>query len=317
MGYHKLRYLIVVWQINLLLCAMFTTPAKHHHKESQSKMKGVRRYLFMLPAWLALLAGCQQPPYQLDTSHQSPNQDARVRYLVVHYTQIDDASSLYELTRAESEVSAHYLLSREERDGVPVLYQLVPEDQRAWHAGASYWQGWRALNASSIGIEIVNLGYDPADAELPLGERRWQPYTEHQFRAVARLLLELTERYQIASTRLVGHSDISPGRKVDPGPRFPWQRLYQEYGLGAWPDEAKVQALLASTDPLAPDVASLQTMLASYGYDLPRSDVLDERTRAVISAFQLHFRPALCDGNPDRETVARLQLLLEQFNAQP
>ena len=193
MGYHKLRYLIVVWQINLLLCAMFTTPAKHHHKESQSKMKGVRRYLFMLPAWLALLAGCQQPPYQLDTSHQSPNQDARVRYLVVHYTQIDDADSLYELTRAESEVSAHYLLSREERDGVPVLYQLVPEDQRAWHAGASYWQGWRALNASSIGIEIVNLGYDPADAELPLGERRWQPYTEHQFRAVARLLLALTE----------------------------------------------------------------------------------------------------------------------------
>ena len=276
-------------------------------------MKGARRYLSLLPAWLALLAACQQPPYQLDTSHQSPNQDARVRYLVVHYTQIDDADSLYELTRAESEVSAHYLLSREEQGGAPVLYQLVPEDQRAWHAGASYWQGWRALNASSIGIEIVNLGYPPQEQELPLSRRHWQPYTEHQYRAVARLLGELTERYQIAPTRLIGHSDISPGRKVDPGPRFPWQRLYQEYGLGAWPDEARVQALLASTDPLAPDVATLQEQLARFGYDLPPSGVLDERTRAVISAFQLHFRPALCDGDVDRETVARLQALLEKY----
>lgn len=161
-----------------------------------------------------LLSACQPTAYRLDTSRQSPNHDSRIRYLVVHYTQIDDADSLLELTRAESEVSAHYLLSREERDGAPILYQLVPEDQRAWHAGASYWQGSRALNASSIGIEIVNLGYDPADAELPLGERHWQPYTEHQFRAVATLLRELTERYQIAPSRLVGHSDIAPGRKV-------------------------------------------------------------------------------------------------------
>lgn len=260
-----------------------------------------------------LLSACQPTAYRLDTSRQSPNHDSRIRYLVVHYTQIDDADSLLELTRAESEVSAHYLLSREERDGAPILYQLVPEDQRAWHAGASYWQGSRALNASSIGIEIVNLGYDPADAELPLGERHWQPYTEHQFRAVATLLRELTERYQIAPSRLVGHSDIAPGRKVDPGPRFPWQRLYQEYGLGIWPDEARVKALLASSDALSPDIATLQEQLARFGYDLPPSGVLDPRTRAVITAFQLHFRPALCDGNPDRETVARLQALQEKY----
>lgn len=255
-----------------------------------------------------LLSGCH-PAYRFDTSRQSPNHDSRIRYLVVHYTQIDDADSLLELTRAESEVSAHYLLSRQERDGAPILYQLVPEAERAWHAGASYWQGSRALNASSIGIEIVNLGYDPADAEKPLGERHWQPYTEHQFRAVATLLRELTERYQIDPSRLVGHSDIAPGRKVDPGPRFPWQRLYQEYGLGIWPDEARVKALLESSESLAPDIATLQEQLSRLGYDLPPSGVLDERTRAVITAFQLHFRPALCDGNPDRETVARLQVL--------
>ena len=134
------------------------------------------------------LAGCQQPPYHLDTRYHAANQESRIQYLVVHYTQIDDTHSLYELTRRDSGVSAHYLISRAEHQGKVSLYPLVPDSERAWHAGRSHWQGAQALNSASIGIEIVNRGYEVADAGLPLDQRRWQSYTEAQFHAVASLL---------------------------------------------------------------------------------------------------------------------------------
>ena len=141
----------------------------------------------MTVTWL--LSACSQSPehYHLVTQ-PSPNQDSRVQYLVLHYTQIDDASSLYELTRPESQVSAHYLLSREESQGRVTLYPLVAESQRAWHAGRSHWQGAQALNSASLGLEIVNQGYETSDGERPLDQRRWQPYTEAQFHAVGALL---------------------------------------------------------------------------------------------------------------------------------
>lgn len=269
-----------------------------------------RSTLLVTVTWL--LSACSQSPehYHLVTQ-PSPNQDSRVQYLVLHYTQIDDASSLYELTRPESQVSAHYLLSRDEVGGKPTLYALVPESQRAWHAGRSHWQGAQALNTASIGIEIVNLGYDPADSQLPLSQRRWQAYTEEQIRALAELLKTLSARYQIKPSRILGHSDIAPGRKVDPGPRFPWQRLYEEYGIGVWPDEARVKALLSQPTAPQPPLREVQQMLVRYGYQLPISGELDEATRTVLTAFQLHFRPSLCDGLPDAESIASLQVLLE------
>ena len=258
------------------------------------------------------LAGCQQPPYQLDSRYHAANQDSRIQYLVVHYTQIDDALSLDELTRADSGVSAHYLLSREESQGRVTLYPLVAESQRAWHAGRSHWQGAQALNSASIGIEIVNRGYEVADAGLPLDQRRWQSYTEAQFHAVASLLQSLSNRYQIDPTRILGHSDISVARKVDPGPRFPWQRLHEEYGVGAWPDEERVAALLAAQEPLPPPLI-IQQMLIRYGYGLTPSGEFDRATQDTLAAFQLHFRPQRCDGEADRETLARLQALLEKY----
>lgn len=263
----------------------------------------------------SLLSACSPSSehYHLVTQ-TSPNQDSRVQYLVLHYTQIDDASSLLELTRPASQVSAHYLLSRDEKGGKPTLYALVPESQRAWHAGRSHWQGAQALNAASIGIEIVNLGYDTADSQLPLNQRRWQPYTEGQLRALAELLKELSARYHIKPSRILGHSDIAPGRKVDPGPHFPWQRLYAEYGLGIWPDEARVQALMSQQNPPQLTIADIQQMLVRFGYKLDVTGELDDATRTVITAFQLHFRPRLCDGHPDAETLARLQSLLEIAN---
>lgn len=258
------------------------------------------------------LAGCQQPPYQLDNRYHAANQDSRIQYLVVHYTQIDDAQSLDELTRADSGVSAHYLLSREESQGRVTLYPLVAESQRAWHAGRSHWQGAQALNSASVGLEIVNQGYETSDGELPLDQHRWQPYTEAQFHAVGALLQTLSNRYRIDPTRIVGHSDISVARKVDPGPRFPWRRLHDEYGVGAWPDEDRVTALLAAQEPLPPPLI-IQQMLIRYGYGLTPSGEFDSETQAALAAFQLHFRPQRCDGVADRETLARLQALLEKY----
>ena len=258
------------------------------------------------------LAGCQQPPYQLDSRYHAANQDSRIQYLVVHYTQIDDALSLDELTRADSGVSAHYLLSREESQGRVTLYPLVAESQRAWHAGRSHWQGAQALNSASLGLEIVNQGYETSDGERPLDQRRWQPYTEAQFHAVGALLQALSNRYRIDPTRIVGHSDISVARKVDPGPRFPWQRLHEEYGVGAWPDVERVAALLAAQEPLPPPLI-IQQMLIRYGYGLTPSGEFDRATQDTLAAFQLHFRPQRCDGEADRETLARLQALLEKY----
>ena len=259
-----------------------------------------------------LLTSCQPITLPIDRSHTSLNQDSRIQSVIVHYTQIDDAQSLEELTRPESRVSAHYLLSREERDGQPIVYALVPESQRAWHAGISHWQGAQALNASSIGIEVVNLGYADADAQLPLTERHWQAYTPGQIRTLALLLRQLVDRYHLPPTRLLGHSDIATGRKVDPGPRFPWQQLHAQYDLGAWPDEARVSALLAMPGPM-PSITEIQTLLIRYGYGLAATGILDTQTRQTVQAFQLHFRPARYDGLPDRETVARLQALLEKY----
>ena len=271
---------------------------------------GARR--LMLAATSLLLISCQPITLPIDRSHTSLNQDSRIQSVIVHYTQIDDAQSLDELTRPESQVSAHYLLSREERDGQPVVYALVPESQRAWHAGVSHWQGAQALNASSIGIEIVNLGYADTDAQLPLTERHWQAYTPAQIRTLALLLQQLVDRYQLPPTRLLAHSDIAPGRKVDPGPLFPWRHLHEHYGLGAWPDEARVSALLAVPGPM-PSISEIQNLLLRYGYGLAATGVLDTQTRQTLQAFQLHFRPARYDGLPDRETVARLQALLEKY----
>ena len=257
----------------------------------------------------ALLGGCATG-LKIDTSHTAVGQDSRVQHLVLHFTAEDFPRSLKILTQGA--VSSHYLVSDRQGDNAPKIYRLVDESRRAYHAGVSSWKGASSLNASSIGIEIVNRGYEEADAGLPLDQRRWQPYTEAQFHAVASLLQSLSNRYQIDPTRILGHSDISVARKVDPGPRFPWRRLHDEYGVGAWPDEERVTALLATMNTL-PSTQDVQQMLIRYGYGLPASGELDTETRNAVAAFQLHFRPGRCDGEIDRETVARLQALLEKY----
>ena len=246
---------------------------------------------------LLVLAGCGG--LRIDTSQSSVARSSRVQYIVLHYTSTDLPRSLELLTRGE--VSAHYLIGAEP----PAVYLLVDEQRRAWHAGDSEWQGRTWLNASTLGIELVNPGYEE-DAD---GNRHWHPYPRAQIDVLIRLLKELVARHELPPGSIVGHSDIAPQRKVDPGPLFPWYRLAAE-GLIAWPDDAQVgirQRLFAAVG--LPPPAWYQQRLATLGYRVPRHGELDEATLKVLAAFQMKYRPSRHDGVPDAETAALLQVL--------
>jgi N-acetylmuramoyl-L-alanine amidase len=221
-----------------------------------------------------------------------------VQYLVIHFTSSDFPSALRILT--EGPVSSHYLVN----DNPPTVYRLVPEERRAYHAGVSSWKGQTMLNAASIGIEIVNRGL-----RGPPGQERWEEYPPAQVEAVVRLVRDIVKRHDIRPDRVVGHSDIAPQRKVDPGPAFPWKRLADE-GLVVWPDATTVAARRPAYEAALPDVPWFQEMLARHGYTVPANGELDEATVRVIAAFQMKYRPARCDGMPDAETAALLDALV-------
>lgn len=257
----------------------------------------------VLAALALLLAGCATP--WIDTRYTAQGQDSRVQFLILHYTDESFDRSLRILT--QQQVSAHYLLSDETP---PVIYRLVDENRRAWHAGASFWKGASMLNAASIGIEIVNPGEEPqAD-----GTRAFTPYPPAQIALLVRLVRDIVERHQIRPERILGHSDIAPQRKIDPGAAFPWKAL-ADAGLIAWPDADRVAAHRARYQEALPDVAWFQRALATVGYQVPEHGDLDETTRRVIAAFQMRYRPALHDGQPDAETAALLQVVNQPLPA--
>lgn len=254
-------------------------------------------------AGAALLAGCAggPPALTIDTTYTARSQDSRVQFLVIHHTAEDLPSSLRILT--QQEVSSHYLVTDEQP---PRVYRLVDESRRAWHAGLSSWRGNTRLNAASIGIEIVH----PGEVRTAQGTT-WPPFDAVQIDLVVALVQDIVRRHAIRPEHVVGHSDIAPQRKVDPGPTFPWKRL-ADLGLVPWPDAARVQQARAAFEATPPDVAWFQRALAEQGYEVGRGGVLDEPTRKVIRAFQMKYRPARFDGEPDVETAA----LLEALNAQ-
>lgn len=241
-----------------------------------------------------LLAGCAEQGLQIDRSHVSRNQDSRVQYIIIHYTSESLPGSLRVLTRGE--VSAHYLIG----DQPPTVYQLVDENRRAWHAGQSEWQGRTWLNSTSIGIELVNPGY----RETPSG-KIWYPYPEGQIDALIALLKDISKRQGITPEHILGHSDIAPQRKVDPGPLFPWKKL-ADAGLIPWPKLGEIARRLGELNGQLPAPGWFQQQLARHGYAVPLNGVLDEETRNVIAAFQMRFRPDRFDGEPDLETAALL-----------
>jgi len=244
--------------------------------------------------FLAVVAGCSAQP-RIDARYRAVSQDSRVQFIVLHYTEIDFARSLHRLTAEE--VSSHYLID----DDPPTIYRLVDESRRAWHAGRSFWQGFTHLNSNSIGIEIVNLG----NGGHPDGA--YADYPEAQIQQVIALVRDVQRRHGVRPDRVLGHSDIQPATKQDPGPRFPWFRLAQA-GLIVWPDPDAVAVARARYERELPPVSWFQQRLAAHGFDVPQQGVLDDTTRSAMSAFQMKYRPARYDGVPDAETAALLEV---------
>jgi N-acetylmuramoyl-L-alanine amidase len=221
----------------------------------------------------------------------SPNADARpagceVDALILHYTGMPSAAAaLARLRDPSALVSAHYLI---DEDGTVVA--LVPESERAWHAGVSSWQGQPRLNDHSIGIELVNPGH----------EWGYRTFSDAQYAACIELCRGIVARWPIPARRVLGHSDVAPERKQDPGELFDWARLAAA-GIGLWPEAGTGRPR---------SIAKLQAELARFGYAVPRHGHFDAATRCVVAALQRHFRPERVDGEPDRATLARLDGLL-------
>ena len=275
-----------------------------------------RRSFYLVTAILALalLAGCGAPAtlkqrsgYWADQSVNAPAYNHRVRFLVIHYTGGDTQRAFNVLTGPN--VSTHYLVppQPDRQGGEPVVYQLVPEAERAWQAGVSHWNGREQINDTSIGIEIVNQG--PVDTNRLV---QWYPFADGQIDAVIALARDIVARYDIAPANVVGHSDIAPGRKIDPGPLFPWQRLHAA-GVGAWPDANQVAQYQRRFVTNPPSLYQTQVKLAHYGYDISATGTMDAQTKRVLRAFQMHFRPSDYNGYLDAETQARLWALDDQY----
>lgn len=235
----------------------------------------------------------------------------RVRFLVMHYTALNFKASITALTG--SSVSAHYLVpDPSEKTYIDAgfkdmrIFNLVYEDERAWHAGVSRWAGRSNLNDTAIGIETVNLATDNN------GEFTFPPYNPTQVDAIKELALNILQRYpDITPTNVIGHSDIAPGRKSDPGAAFPWKELY-EAGVGAWYDQRVKPSYQNKFDCQLPKKTEVIAKLSRYGYDTSCANT-ESGYRNLIRAFQLHFRQEKYDGVLDAETAAAIYALVDKY----
>ena len=265
----------------------------------------MNRWLMLLAAVaLALLStGCAtttEGGLPIDTSRSAKGQDSRVLFLVIHYTVADFPMAMKILT--EQEVSAHYLLSDE---SPPRIFRLVDETRRAWHSGLSGWKGHRLINASSIGIEIVHPGFRIG----PDKQRVYLPFPQAQIDALIPLVKDIVQRHRIQPERILGHGEVTPPYKEDPGPTFPW-KLFADLGITPpWPDAARVAAQRVVYEAQLPDAAWFQATLQKHGYVVERTGSWDEQSRRVLMNFQMRYRPADYRGQPDAESAALLWVL--------
>jgi N-acetylmuramoyl-L-alanine amidase len=234
------------------------------------------------------------------------SKNLRIKFLVLHYTALPFKQSLKTLT--EGAVSAHYLIPEEKVNGHNTIFQLVKDADRAWHAGVSAWGSRTNLNDTSIGIEVVNLGYTD-DKE---GKRTWHPFTAYQKEMLCTLTKNLVTLYKIEPTCVLGHSDISPGRKVDPGPLFPWREL-ADSGVGAWPDSQDIEDNLKTLGCNPVDIVALQCDLKQYGYPIECTGTLDAQTRSVVQSFHMHFL-GTDSQEPTAKTHATILALIGKYS---
>ena len=230
----------------------------------------------------------------------SPNHGEResgpVDILLLHYTGMpDDEQALAWLCDPRSKVSSHYFVHADGR-----VLALVSEGRRAWHAGASNWGGETDINSRSIGIEIANAGHPGGLPDFP----------HAQIEALIALCREIVGCHPIPPHRVLAHSDVAPGRKLDPGEHFPWARLAAA-GIGHWIEPAAIaEGVALRLSDSGESLQALQQMLALYGYGIEVTGDFDRRTENVVAAFQRHFRPAQVDGIADGSTQETLQRLL-------
>jgi N-acetylmuramoyl-L-alanine amidase len=219
------------------------------------------------------------------------------RYLIQHYTGMSSGpKAVAWLACAQSQVSCHYVI-----DEAGHVTQLVPEGLRAWHAGVSYWAGATDLNSASIGIEIQNPGH----------EHGYPEFSPTQMAAVASVSRDIIARHGIQPQDVLAHSDVAPGRKIDPGEKFDWRWLHA-HGVGHWVEPVAVDPNEAGFERgyFGAVVRQAQSALRAYGYGVEVTGTLDTHTANVLRAFQLHFRPARVDGRLDRSTLLTLDRLL-------
>ena len=247
------------------------------------------------PPWLRAVPVARQPyaPALPIRDLPSPNHDERtgpVDILILHYTGMKTArEALDRLRDPAAAVSSHYVV---DEDGT--VTRLVPEDRRAWHAGVSHWRGHSALNGRSIGIEIVNPGHEWGYRDFPV----------LQLAAVCDLCLLILARHPIPARNVVGHSDVSPDRKQDPGERFDWRAL-AENGVGLWPEDAPDLGTTGAVRDAA-GLRPVRAALAEIGYRVGLEGALDPALSAVLRAFQRHWRPEAVTGQADDGTLVRL-----------
>lgn len=272
----------------------------------------MRRFFWLVAAAL-LLAGCagekgivEKEGYQLDTRRQAQAAYPRIKVLVIHYTADDFDSSLATLT--DKQVSSHYLVPAvpPRYNGKPRIWQLVPEQELAWHAGISAWRGATRLNDTSIGIELENRGWQKS-----AGVKYFAPFEPAQIQALIPLAKDIIARYHIKPENVVAHADIAPQRKDDPGPLFPGSN-WRSRGLVPGRMRSGLTFTLPGARRTPVDTASLLELLARYGYDV-KPDMTPREQRRVIMAFQMHFRPTLYNGEADAETQAIAEALLEKY----
>jgi N-acetylmuramoyl-L-alanine amidase len=240
---------------------------------------------------------CLVAEFRPSPNHGERKDGRRPDMILLHYTGMPEAGEALErLCSQGSEVSAHYFVFEDGR-----IVQMVPENRRAWHAGESVWAGETDINSCSIGIEIVNPGHDYGYLDFP----------KRQIAAVTALCRGIQTRHSIQPTRVLGHSDVAPARKRDPGERFPWRTLWDS-GVGHWAKPAPIKEggqLLALGDR-GDAVSTMQDLLSQYGYSVVINGIYDSVMYDLVSAFQRHFRQERVDGITDESTRTTLRDLL-------
>ena len=250
--------------------------------------------------------------FQVDSSsYVATGKNERVQFIILHYTATDNLGSIKELT--SSRVSSHFLVLDEDDNKI---YNLVPLEQRAWHAGASAFRGRTNINDTSVGIEIVSDGIAREYRGDPNTYHPYDHYVDYkpiQIEKTAQIIKYVAEKYNVPARNIVAHSDIAPSRKKDPGAKFPWKELYDKYNIGAWYDEADKQEFMDEEKFNATSISDIKEELRKYGYEINRTNEWDRDSKDVVYAFQLHFNPKNATGDMDLETFAILKALNKKY----